>query len=111
MWNTDASRLTYIVRLLEDNKAVWRRDNKGVEVKEKIVKPMLSYLDKHIMKYMNKLHEIIMEKNAENCQKDSDRMEILAELQTEVKNENLPNRIIRYLTPHFYTNCDQLLIK
>jgi hypothetical protein len=51
VWNTDVSRLAYLVRELINNKKEWSIDKGGNKVTEYIIKPILDFIKIEIEKY------------------------------------------------------------
>jgi len=52
LYNTDVSRLNFLIKTLIENESIWRKDWKGINTQKIIIKPMLNYTDKLITKYI-----------------------------------------------------------
>lgn len=109
VWNSDVSRLTYIIKELFANKdSVWNHDYKGVKVKKCIIDPLLKYIRDIINQYwivsmenFNKLETV----------KLIELQEILVTLQlikTDIETGNLADNMIKYIAPHFYLGIKQI---
>jgi hypothetical protein len=59
IWNTDKSRLSYIIREAINKKSEWIRDDKGHKIKEYVVSPILTTAQSMIVTYTEKLNEMI----------------------------------------------------
>lgn len=55
LWNTDATRLAYIVRELINDKPEWNIDKGGIKVAEYCVAPVLEYLKEEMRTYIAEL--------------------------------------------------------
>jgi hypothetical protein len=51
IWNTDASRYSYIIKLLENNISKWKQDKKGIETQSIIVKPLITHVSYLLQEY------------------------------------------------------------
>jgi len=109
MWNSDVSRLTYIIKELFANKeSVWNHDYKGVKVKKCIIDPLLKY----IRDIINQYWIVSMDNfNKFETNKLIELQEILVSLQL-IKNDIdtgiLADNMIKYIAPHFYLGSKQI---
>jgi hypothetical protein len=95
MWNSDTSRLTYIVNeLQESGKIRWVRDKKGLKVKQYVIKPLLEYLLGELQKYMNKYS---MKTDVNILSK----LQIVVEIYPLIEKDILADDIVRYMAPYF----------
>ena len=103
LWNSDTVRLTYIFKQWIDSKkkSNWTVDKGGIEVKKIIIYPLLKYIKKVLMTYIDLLAE---QSNIEPSDNLNKKMKNLLELLTYVdaKHSNVANDMIRYMARHFY---------
>jgi len=110
VWSSDVSRLTYVIKeLLDNHQSIWNHDYKGVKTKNCIINPLLRYVKKLINEYW-----VLHVDNFRNV--DTDYLNKLFiifksihEIKKEISNGKLSNAIIRYITPHFYMNKNNLM--
>ena len=102
LWNSDTSRLTYLIReIITNNKVDWRVDKKGIKTTKFIIEPILEYIDQQVRNYVEsyKVDHRISAKEAERqMMKLKSGMEIIKSIETKVLSEE----ILKYITPHFY---------
>lgn len=106
IWNSDTSRLTYIIKeLLADNESIWNRDQKGVRTKEKIIKPLLEYLENYIKEYMQVQSQIAVESEDKlKINRINKKLEVLAHIKKEISEGSLADQIVSCIAPSFYLN-------
>lgn len=100
---TDCSRLSYIVRDLVDKKAVWKRDNKGIIVADRLIHPILEYIKEHLSEYTHRF----LDKVFCNVQEKLDAVDKIHRLMTVTKhidNGSLAKKILKHLAPSFKLN-------
>lgn len=105
MWNTDTSRLTYIVNeLQESGKIKWVMDKKGIKVKEYVIMPLLEYLLDELTKYVDK-----------NSKKSEtgivNKLSTITNIYPLIKKEILADDIVRYIAPYFYLHKENNKLK
>lgn len=111
LWNSDAVRLTYVVREIINTKSDWSVDKKGVKTTTYIIDPFLEYIRSLLVDFND-------ENRLENYLGDSvlrmkKRMEDLkssAEIISDIKNKVLSEQVIKYIAPHFYLSKNDELI-
>ena len=106
LWNSDTSRLTYLIReIITSNKVDWKVDKKGIKTAKFIIEPILEYIDNQVRNYVQS-YEVdykISAKEAERqMMKLKSGMEIIKNIETKVLSEE----ILKYITPHFYLTKD-----
>src|SRR5207249_8087833 len=75
LWNSDTSRLTYIIKeLLNNNNSDWLVDKKGIKTCNYIIDPLLQYIDVIIKKYLNKKSKKIVRLPLDEIDKISGNM-------------------------------------
>ncbi len=101
LWNSDTTRLTYIVsHLIDENDRLWKIDKKGLEIDRIIIKPVLTYISKVVVRavqsnkpkpgmYTGEIREIIDKNTSLNLIKKSIDM------------GTLDTEILKYIAPSF----------
>lgn len=130
MWSSDTDRLNYFIRELINNKDVpseidqdmnknkkinkassklqWIVDKKGVKMTKYIINPLLNYICDINTKYL--LHQAKENECLDNekSQKNLKDMQVVADINSDIKNNILSKNINKYIAPHFYfdkSNC------
>ncbi|QKF93729.1 zinc finger protein C2H2-type protein [Fadolivirus algeromassiliense] len=105
IWNSDVSRLTYVIKeLLENNQSIWNHDYKGVKTKNYVITPLLKYIRKSIDKYwMDNIDTFKVLETRELVQLQENLI-ILQKVKRVIDNESLADEIVRYIAPEFYMN-------
>jgi len=111
LWSSDTTRLTYIIRDILHKKIDWTVDKKGEKTTRYIIKPILEYLLKLLIKYID-------ENGIENYvsgpiyiyEKKVNDMNTVQYIIADIKNNVLAQKIIKYIAPSFYlTRSDELI--
>lgn len=116
IWNSDASRMTYIIKELMDNKkSLWNHDYKGVKTKEYIIHPLLQYIKRYITNYINNFVLDVNNLTTKDYQDIVEKQLAIAHIIQYIDND-LADNIVRYIAPYFHlikdnedillTNCD-----
>lgn len=94
-WCSDLARLNFLVRVLpmEESHSTWRTDPSGVIVKNRVITPLLSFVEKCIDDYTIKNSHTI----AQNIEKHIK----LGEIVKDIRNDVLTNQIAKYIAPKF----------
>lgn len=104
IWNSDTSRLTYVIHELFNNQKIdWTVDKKGVKTKSYIIEPLLKHIDVLLRRYV----ELGTQVNKDDLRvidymPKMERMNVALQITLEIENGNLSDDIIRYIAPHFY---------
>ena len=103
VWNTDYTRLNYLIKELIDNSTSdWIVDKKGIKTKKYLINPLLGYIKPMLLAYQNKIFNKINEGNSNQCEKRMNDMSTIAEIIRTIDDGNLGNGILKYISPHFY---------
>ena len=98
---TDCSRLSYVIRDIVDNELSWRRDNGGIILSKRIIKPILSYirelLSNHMSDYLSYVLDIFPDDKLESVH----RIQRLTHIITAIDDGKLSKNILKYLSLHF----------
>ena len=102
MWNTDVSRLNYIVKeAMTNNKSKWVDDINATRIKEAIIRPLLEYIRTQIIKEQKLVHKEIRKASADKCIELTLKTNSLATINYEINNGTLETDIVKYITPYF----------
>ena len=106
LWNSDTSRLTYLIReIITNNKVDWKVDKKGIKTGKFIIEPILEYIDNQIRNYVQSYevdHRISAKEAERQMMTLKSGMEIIKSIETKILSEE----ILKYITPHFYLTKD-----
>ena len=112
IWNSDTTRLTYIIKeVLKSNKSNWRVDKKGVKTKEYIIDPLLSYIKPLIKEYTIQQSYELHNLTDYQAKKMLNNLTLANIIMKNINDGILSADIIKYLAPHFYLNKEQEDIK
>jgi len=105
IWNSDCSRLTYIIRELMNNKLEWQVDKKGVRTCAYIIDPLLTYIKTFLTDYISK-KGIDMKKSsdAREMVRIMEYQGIAIKIIGSIDDKSLANNINKYIAPQFYLN-------
>ena len=102
IWNSDASRLTYIIKeLLTNNKSCWNTDPKGVRTKNYIIDPLLIFLKNIINDYSINFSNTILDKKIDEITQLLDNLHSLTLLVKDINNNLMSDDIVKYIAPYF----------
>jgi hypothetical protein len=109
LWNTDSSRLVYIIRQKVDTKTLWEKDLNLERIKSFIVAPIIEYFIECIdnvktkaNKFINKHRECGKRDKMWNLVAEKKQMCVdLIHIKTTLLNPKLSKHIIKYITPKF----------
>ena len=109
IWNSDTSRLTYIIKeLMANNKSSWNKDFKGAKTKNYIIDSLLNYIKNLVSKYADHYYDCIEEEIDELTQAEIIDYTIkgnnLKHIEKYVIDSALSEDILKYLAPHFQIN-------
>jgi hypothetical protein len=105
IWNTDKSRLSYIVREVMNKKNEWIKDDKGKKVNEYVIEPFLKTVEDMITSYVDRLSDVI--KNDKEDDINLSTIEIMTRISTAtgiiklIRNKKLNSKIVTEMTKHF----------
>ena len=104
IWNSDSTRLTYIVReLFTDDKIDWLVDKKGIKTTNYIITPFLKHIHE-LAKWYMELKTDFDRKSAttKELQARFSNLKACAEIQIEIEKKILSTEILKYIAPFFY---------
>jgi len=111
IWNSDSTRLTYMIRELIDKKPDWQVDKKGVKTTRYIIAPLLEYIRQLMADFIenNRLENFLHDSDW-RMKKRMDNLKSACEICYNIKNKFLSEQLIKHIAPHFYLNKNELLI-
>lgn len=105
-FNTDYSRLTYLVRDLVNGVPTWRIDKKGVIVSDKVIDPILEFLRDHLSDFSQKYLNMSMKKYEHK--EFIERNHRLLKMITNIDNGTTRKKILQYIASFFRHDKDPL---
>lgn len=106
LWNSDTTRLTYVIRELYDKKIDWRVDKQGIKIIKYVVEPVLNYVDKTIRDYIKNFDTNYDVCSAREAEKKMLKLTHANEILTKIEDKILCDDIMRYIAPYFYLSKD-----
>ncbi len=103
-WTSDVSRLTYMARILTNDKEDWFIDKKGIKIKSHIIDPILNdYIKPLVLKYLNEQQDSIRHTtDGGKLENIFDYMKTANLIIKSIDESSLAEDIIRYIASHFY---------
>lgn len=111
IWNTDVSRLTFILRQVIDNtkNTQWIVDKRGLDLIKLIIDPVVKKVAEILKDYIkneniwiNKIKQNDYSNSVQEIMKNKLRyMEIATIISQHINLKNLESEILRYIAPHF----------
>jgi len=103
LWNTDSSRLTFVIKELITNKSSkWKVDKKGVKTKKYLINPTLEYIKKMLENENISLIKKMEDTDRNNLEEIIEKVRIIADINKNIKDGILSNEILKFISPHFY---------
>ena len=103
LWNTDSSRLTFVIKELITNKSSkWKVDKKGVKTKKYLINPTLEYIKKMLENENISLIKKMEDTDRNNLEEIIEKIRIIADINKNIKDGILSNEILKFISPHFY---------
>ena len=99
IWNTDTSRLTYLIKEFMENKSSnWIVDKKGVKTTTYIIIPLLDYLKEMLIVYQE--NNVVVSKNNAEMEMMLENSKFLVELINDIDDGNLGREVLKYISTH-----------
>ena len=109
IWNTDSSRLTYIIKDLINNKSSkWKIDKKGVKTKKFLIKPLLNHIKTMLDDNQKILLGMVEKSKGLDIQSILDKVKSIIDIKSSIEDNILCDDILRYITPHFYFDKNKI---
>jgi len=106
MWNTDVTRVSYIIMDIVSDKPTWVRDKKGMMIIERIISPVLDQIRERLIQFGDVLKDMREKaKTVSDFEKiDEAQMMLICVtslIDDDKRTKDLSNEIIRYMSPEF----------
>nr|QKF94891.1 zinc finger C2H2-type protein [Fadolivirus 2] len=103
IWNSDTSRLTYIIREIMHNQNLdWRVDKKGLKTSKYLIEPVLDYIEECIVKYMKKTKAASRTDSTSQAVKIMNNFTDANQILQMIEDKVLEEDILKYLAPRLY---------
>jgi len=105
IWNTDDSRLTYLIRELLNNKTSnWIIDKKGIKTKEYLIVPLLDCIKKLLISYQQNLVMPGLKHNAVEVEFILENNKKISELVNDIDDDVITKDVLKYISTHLRFN-------
>jgi hypothetical protein len=107
IWNSDESRLVYIIRDVINKENKWIKDQKGEKIKEYVVKPILNVAKEMMTQYCDKHRKIIENHDFRRGISHAtiiERMYDASDIVKQINNKKLEKKIIMVMSAPFGIN-------
>ena len=109
IWNTDSSRLTYIIKDLINNKSSkWKIDKKGIKTKKFLINPLLNHIKTMLDDNQKILLGMVEKSKGLDIQSILDKVKSIIDIKSSIEDNILCDDILRYITPHFYFDKNKI---
>lgn len=102
LWNTDVSRLTYLIRTDSNNKYIWRTDKNGSEIKEMIINPIINKISDIIKAYDESINGIFTHLSTNEKDKYADNSIYTLQIKDSIVNGKLCTDIMKFISPKLF---------
>ena len=110
IWNTDDSRLTYLIKELFSNKSSnWIIDKKGVKTTKYLIDPLLLHIKKLLISYQKNLIIPDLNQNSVEMEFILDNSKKIIELMNDIDDGIVSKEVLKYISCHL--RFDGKLIK
>ena len=106
IWNSDTSRLTYVIKEIINKKSDWAVDKKGIKTSKSIIDPLVEYIKQIVSDYLETTENIdeYIHESAHKMKLHLDKFKSAGEIMCDINNKVLQEQILRYIAPYFYLN-------
>ncbi len=109
VWNSDSSRLNYIVRECIQKEKIWIMDKNGQSLLKKVIKPIIEYIKPDLEEATKRILSFSSKPNGITFMDMKDHKALL-EIGNNIMNNSLQEDILKELTSYFNIN-QKLLLK
>ena len=103
IWNSDTSRLTYLVReIITNNKVDWKVDKKGIKTTEFIINPILKYIDDQVTDYIQTFDMDYSSDSAISAERKMLKLKAGTEILKSIEDKVLNEAVLKHIAPYFY---------
>ena len=105
IWNTDDSRLTYLIKELLNNKSSnWIIDKKGIKTKEYLIDPLLNCIKQLLISYQKNLIIPDLKHNTVEIEFLLENSKKISELVNDIDDEVISKEILKHISSHLRFN-------
>lgn len=112
IWNSDTSRLTYVIKEIIHKKSDWLVDKKGIRTSKFIIDPLVAYIKNVIGNYLETTENIdeYIHESAHKMKEILDKFRTAGEIMCDINNKVLQEQMLKYIAPYFYLNKNDDLL-
>lgn len=111
IWASDISRLTYILRDMMGGKVDWVVDKKGIKATKYIIQPILNYINKCALKYINDTDPRHTGLTTEQAVTKAIQLNKAMEISNMIDDKMLIEELLKYIAPHFCVSKEEHLLE
>ena len=111
LWNSDTSRLTYIIRKIIADNGDWVIDKKGVKTKKCVVEPVLDYVHKCLTEFIGFDKRKYRKMSADAATEKAAKITDAAKINELIDDKTLIEDVLKYITPHFCLSKNEDLLE
>ena len=102
IWNSDVSRLSYLIKEASGKKSEWVSDKKGIKLIKYVIDPLTELISTMIKEYISDRHRNIMSYDKEKSDRVRKYMSSGTDLLTYISENKLSNNICKELASYFH---------
>ena len=103
IWNSDTSRLTYLVReIITNNNVDWKVDKKGIKTTEFIINPILKYINDQVTDYIQTFDINYSSDSAISAERKMLKLKAGTEILKSIEDKVLNEAVLKHIAPYFY---------
>ena len=106
IWNTDDTRLTYIIKeLIQNNSSNWIVDKKGIKTTIYLINPLLKHVKSLIITYQKNM---IIGNTSFEMEVHMENSKVITDLVMDIDNDVTSKEILKYISSHLRFNETKL---
>jgi hypothetical protein len=104
IWNSDSSRLTYIIRDIINKKPDWTVDKGGIKTAQQIIDPLLNFVRDEVSSFIeeNSLPENVKVMSQYQLKKLAEKLTYCSQIIASIDNKTMSKLVLKYIAPYFY---------
>lgn len=111
LWNSDTSRLTYLIReLLSNDSNDWMIDKKGIKTSTYVIEPVMDYISECLDDYIENYDTDYRLDSRNEAENKMMKLQHASNIQQMIINKILAEEILKYITPHLYLSRSENLL-
>ena len=109
-WNSDSSRLHYLIREIVGSKAEWITDKKGSKLANYVIKPIIKLFESLIVDYSKNCFKIVQKYDcsASTSEKYMEQLAKVEDLQLYLRSKTICSDVCSELSPEFHLDKNKL---